>query len=109
MKKTTLSNSGMPQIQEENERLRYILASLGEIGHGFLSEGEFLKASKTALRGVLGAIGISKGALLAYDKISRILSPVVFLGTRKPVPSLIYSKKPMVHWSSGKTITFPDR
>jgi len=93
MKKTTRPNSGMPQIQEENERLRYILASLGEIGHGFLSEGEFLKASKTALRGVLGAIGISKGALFVYEASSHTLSPTAFLGTRKPLPTLLLTNR----------------
>lgn len=78
---------------DAHERLQYVLTSLGEIGHSFLSEDAFQGASKTALRSVLGAVGIAKGALFVFEPKHQILSLSVCLGTRKPVLNISVSKR----------------
>ena len=70
-------------LADDAERLRYNLISVEEIGRIFASEADFQKAAETALRGILGAVAITSGALFTYSAHTKTLVCAVGRGLKK--------------------------
>jgi len=67
--------------EDQAERLLFSLSSLSEIGGLFTSETDFEKVAEAALRGVMGAVAASCGALLIFD--GGCLRPLASRGIRR--------------------------
>ena len=79
---STPSTTDAGCTEDYAERLLYNLTSLSEIGGLFASETDFEKVAETALRGVMGAVAVSRGALLVLDTTGHRLTCSVARGIR---------------------------
>ena len=74
------------------ERLLFSLASLSDICGLFTSEDGFEDVAGAALRGILGTVGTSRGALLVPDVDGTELRCLVSRGVRRGIPPIEISK-----------------
>ena len=84
MQASQMQNEARISAEDNAERLLFSLSSLGEIGELFISETDFEKIAETALRGIMGAVAASCGALLVFNGESRSLTCTVAHGLRTP-------------------------